>query len=78
MKKLLIPIFAAISLTFLSGCNESDCGCSKPGGGGRSQPSDCDTGRYKCVIVGLAALFCAAVGNTLRRQNRAVPVTVAC
>ncbi|MBY0514414.1 MAG: RagB/SusD family nutrient uptake outer membrane protein [Gemmataceae bacterium] len=67
MKKLLIPILAAVSLTFLSGCNQSDCGCSKPGGGGHSQSYDCGTGRYKLAIVGLAALLGAAAGAALRR-----------
>jgi hypothetical protein len=77
VKKFLIPVLVAVSLTFLSGCNRSDCGCSKPGGGGRSQSYDCDTGRYKLAIVGLAALFSAAAGAAVR-QNRAVPVAVAC
>jgi hypothetical protein len=68
MRRKAIAVVAVLALTLLPGCGDKDCGCSKPGGGGRSQSYDCGTGRYNLMIGGAALLGFLGWSVARRRQ----------
>lgn len=68
IKRTILMLIFSMSVVALSGCGSAE-GCSKTGGGGRSQSCSCKTGRYNCVIVNLALSFGLPAAFALRRRS---------
>lgn len=68
MRKKAVAAVVVLAITLLPGCGDKVCGCSKPGGGGRLQSYDCNTGQYNLAVGGAALIGILGWLVTRRRQ----------